>query len=313
MERGALSVASAGAKLSLLSGVIEEGASRPLLSQQRGVHMNRLRSLTFVIILVISSAAASAQLHVRARPAGNAKPAAAGQMVTLPYTVNDSAGNQWLIYQGGWIQQRSNPPVFSQSAMLQLNNNGVSNNNNQARLDEHTGEVVFDNMAVNVPSLTVTRRILVDQNESYVRYIDILKNSGQQDQSVNYMLQSNLNFGLTGSQFITEPGGKQRQLGWAAATQAGRSAVELFAGRGGKTIPQLNYQQGSNFIQAQMQVTIPAGKQIAIMHLHATCATPDAGIQQMTSLREARLLAGVSGELRRQIINFSGGGGYVGD
>ena len=92
----------------------------------------------------------------------------------------------WLIYQGGWMQQRSNPPVFSQSAMLQINSGPVnnSNNNNQARLDEHTGEIVFDNMTVNVPGVTVMRRILVDQNEAYVRYIDILKNSGQQDKAL---------------------------------------------------------------------------------------------------------------------------------
>src|SRR5882724_5262565 len=99
------------------------------------------RWFTIIFILAISQSA-FAQLHVRTRPAINAN--ANGQTVTLPYTVNDSAGNQWLIYQGGWIQQRSNPPVFSQGGMLQINNAAINNNNNnQARLDEHTGEVLF--------------------------------------------------------------------------------------------------------------------------------------------------------------------------
>ncbi|MGH7180299.1 MAG: hypothetical protein ACREJC_23170, partial [Tepidisphaeraceae bacterium] len=96
-------------------------------------------------------------------------------------------------------------------------------------------------------------------------------------------------------------------------TQAGRSAVEVFAGRGAKIVPTINWQVNNNFVQATMQLTIPANKQVAFMHLYTTAAGADAGGQFVTSLKEAKLLADVSPELRRSIVNFSSGAGYIGD
>ncbi len=62
-------------------------------------------------------------------------------------------------------------------------------NNNQARLDEKTGELVFENMDAN--GILVTRRVLVDREQGLVRYIDILKNSGAQAATVQVQVQSN--------------------------------------------------------------------------------------------------------------------------
>ncbi|CAN5704343.1 hypothetical protein BH09PLA1_BH09PLA1_08200 [soil metagenome] len=252
-------------------------------------------------------------LSFSAIAAPRVRPAPAAGMVNLPYTVTDTAGNQWMIYQGGWMQQRGNQPVYSQSAMLQINGNGIQNNTNQAKLEEKTGEVVFENMNSNVPGVTITRRVLVDAREGYLRYIDIFHNAAQQEQSLNYMIQSNLNFGVTAANYITEPGGKARQLGWAASTPAGRGAVELFAGKGAKVIPSLNWQQGSNFIQATLQLAIPPGKDIAIMHLHTTSLNPEAGAQAMLNLRESKILANVPAEIRRSIVNFNIGASFFGD
>ena len=56
---------------------------------------------------------------------------AAGGTVTLPYLVSESGGNQWRIFQGGWLQQQGNQPLYSQGAMLLINGNQVSQNNNE--------------------------------------------------------------------------------------------------------------------------------------------------------------------------------------
>ena len=246
--------------------------------------MSKLVSVAFVIAIVFS---------LRATAAPRVRPAPVAGMVNLPYNANDGMGNQWMFYQGGWMQQRGNQPVYSQSAMLTINGTQIQNTTNQAKIDEKTGEIVFENMNSNVPGVTITRRIFVDPREGYLRYIDIFRNSAQQEQSLAYTLQSNLNYGVTSANYITEPGGKARQLGWAAATPAGRGAVELFAGKGGKIIPTLNWQNGSNFIQANLQLTVPAGKDVALMHLHATSPTPEVGAQTMLGLREAKILANV--------------------
>lgn len=266
--------------------------------------MPRLLSIASIVVLLVHSSAIAAP---------RVRPVPAAGMVNLPYNANDGVGNQWMIYQGGWMQQRGNQPVYSQSAMLTINGAQIQNNTNQAKIDEKTGEIVFENMNSNVPGVTITRRIFVDAREGYLRYIDIFHNTAQQEQSLAYMLQSNLNYGVTSANYITEPGGKARQLGWAAATPAGRGAVEMFAGKGAKIIPTLNWQNGSNFIQANLQLAIPAGKDVALMHLHATTPTPEAGAQTMLALRESKILANVPAEVRRAIVNFNAGSAFLGD
>src|SRR4051812_26799407 len=75
----------------------------------------------------------------------------AGGFMQLPYSVTDSVGNQWTIYQNGMLQQRGNTPVYGQGAMLLINGENVQMNVNRARQDDKTGEVVFENgVAANV-------------------------------------------------------------------------------------------------------------------------------------------------------------------
>src|SRR5436190_19268084 len=141
------------------------------------------------------------QLAVRAATRPGRAAAGAGGQVNLPYTANDNTGNQWRIYQGGWLQQSGNMPVYSQGAMLTVNGAQPGMQNNMGRLDPDTGEVVLENMnAAN--GLSVTRRVLIDKERSFVRYIDIVRNTGAQEQTVNLQLNSNFNYGLRGGQNV---------------------------------------------------------------------------------------------------------------
>src|SRR5262245_49788152 len=111
-----------------------------------GVHMHP-RISTLMLILLGLSVPAYAQRAVAVRAPGT---------VTLPQTINDNSGNQWIIYQQGLMRQQGNMPLFGQAAMLTINGNQPSSNNNQARLDEKTGEYILENM--NSAGLQVTRR-----------------------------------------------------------------------------------------------------------------------------------------------------------
>src|SRR5689334_7235730 len=104
---------------------------------------------------------------------------AGGNMVSLPHQVTDSAGNPWAIYQGGWMQMQGNQQVYSQGAMLQINGQQVAIRSNQARLEDKTGEIIFENM--NAGGFGITRRVMVDREGNYVRYIDIFKNTQGQE------------------------------------------------------------------------------------------------------------------------------------
>src|SRR6185369_4561943 len=128
----------------------------------------------------------------------------------LPYSVNDSTGNQWMVYPGGWVQMQGNQPLFSQGGMLQINGNQPNFRNNMARLDDKTGEVIFENLNAN--GLQITRRILIDKENSYARYVDIIKNTQGQDQNVAVQLQSNMNFGIDTAQSIADPRRKDNTI-----------------------------------------------------------------------------------------------------
>src|SRR5687767_10246594 len=161
--------------------------------------MNRthLRILLAMLALAFTRPAADGQARRAVRPG-----VGPGGQVNLPYVVADSAGGQWRIYQGGWLQQSGNMPLYSQGAMIMVNGNQPNMNNNVARLDNETGEVVFENMQVQ--GFAVTRRVLVDKELAMVRYIDVVKNTTGQEQTVGLQFSSNFNYGLQNGQNIPD-------------------------------------------------------------------------------------------------------------
>src|SRR2546423_5515794 len=181
---------------------------------------------------------------------------AAGGMVQLPYSVSDAGGNQWMIYPGGWCQMQGNNPIFSQGAMIMINGGQPQVRNNQARLDDKTGEVIFENMTCN--GFTITRRVLIDKEAQYVRYIDIIKNPQAAEQNVNVQIQSNMNFGIDAGQNINDPRHKDNVIGFTTSNGNGRAVVEMYAGKGSKIAPAVTYQQGNPQVQANLQVPVPA-------------------------------------------------------
>src|SRR5687767_9112698 len=91
--------------------------------------------VAFVLASLASPLDAAAQLAVR----GRRPVVAGGGNVQLPHQVNDSQGNNWMIYQGGWIQMQGNQPLYSQGGIIQINNNQPNFRGNQAKQDEKTG------------------------------------------------------------------------------------------------------------------------------------------------------------------------------
>src|SRR5688500_307145 len=277
--------------------------------------MNRNRSLFPVLCLLAAILCPSTGFGDRAfgirrmiRPGGGGNRGPGN--VTLPYVVNDNSGNQWTIYQGGWLQQQGNTPIYGQAAMLTINGNQPQQNQNTGRLDE-SGELLIENLPVN--GLTVTRRIMANAEEGYIRYLDVIKNPGGAEQAVDVQLQSNVNYGVQAAQLVDDPKRKGQQLAWVAQTDAGRAALEVFAGKGSKLAPNIQWQQGNNQVTASMKLTIPAGKEVAIMHLHGTSASMDAGVEWVRALKEHALIAQLPRELRRALANFVTGQQLIGE
>src|SRR5262245_17959808 len=173
------------------------------------------RFFGILAILVITASALPAQ-EIEARVRRGFAVASMRGSQNLPYSTNDNDGNQWFLQQGGWLQSRGNMPLYSQGAMLMINGNQPNVQNNQARWDEKTGELLLENMKAG--QINVTRRIYFNKDESYVRYVDVLKNAQPQEQKVQFQIQTSTNYGINGAQMIADPKKPDVPLGWSAQT-----------------------------------------------------------------------------------------------
>ena len=270
--------------------------------------MSHRRHLAPIALFVLTMLTLASQVDAQAR---GRRPAASAGNVNLPHNVSDSQGNQWMIYQNGWIQMQGNQPLYSQGAVIQVNNNQPNFRGNQAKQDEKTGEIIFENMSV--AGFSVTRRILIDKEQAYARYIDIVKNNQQQEVTANIQIQSNFNFGVDQAATINDPRRKENQIAWSASNGNGRAVLEMYAGKGSKIVPSFNFQQGNTTIMGSMAVPIPAGKDVAIMHIHAVVGTPEQGETFVQNLREGRMLNTLPVDLRKKIVNFVTAQGFIGD
>src|SRR4051812_3162619 len=141
--------------------------------------------------------------------------------INLPYRSPqaDALGNTYFIYQGGWFRQQGNMPVYGEGGQLLVGGNQPSMNGNQARLEEN-GELVIENMQVQ--GATVTRRLLLNGPDGFIRVIDVFKNSGGQDLNLPITYRASLNYGLTSSQNVTDPRKAAQAIGVVATDGQGR-------------------------------------------------------------------------------------------
>jgi hypothetical protein len=272
------------------------------------MNRNRMRTAAALLASMFLMTAADGQV---AAPRRVMRPGvAAGGQVTLPYIVADNTGNQWRIYQGGWLQQAGNMPLYSQGAMLSVNGQQANMNQNVARLDAETGEVVFENMQVN--GLAITRRVLVDRESGLVRYIDLVKNTTQQEQQVALQLSSNFNYGLQNGQGVPDPKRKGQDVAWVGQTHAnGMAVIEVVAGKGAKVAPTIAGQVNNNVAVSSIQLSIKPGKEVGVLHLHGTAASLDAGVQIVNAIKEKDLLKSLPREIRKLLVNVATSQSFV--
>jgi hypothetical protein len=226
--------------------------------------------------------------------------AAGPGMVNLPYPAV-CGGDTWFVFGDGALRQQTGQPIYAEGARLSINGAIFSVPNNQAGLDAKTGELVLEDNALN--GFAVTRRILFDKTGAPVRYVDVIRNTMPRDQTVNVGLQTMLNFGISQSQVISDPKHKERSIAWAGMTNAGRAALEIYAG-GGKTAPSILNPPGGNVVQCSFNLTIPAGKEAAIVHEHLFVPSVEAAAKYVHDMNAASVMRTVSPELRKSVVNF---------
>jgi hypothetical protein len=265
----------------------------------------RLFSLIFLASVVLLAEAGQAQIRGAIRRRG-----AAGT-VNFPYQVSDGKGETWIVYQPSTIQMQANFPIYQQAAAITVSGN-QPNMQTAPRIDDKTGELIMDNLQVG--GFVLTRRILFNTDDGYMRVIDLVKNSTGGDQQLNLQLVSYV-FNPQSSQMIPDPKKGSQNIAWCAATGAGsnKAALDVYAGPGAKTVFTLDSQQGNNAIQASVNLTVQAGKEVAFAHFHMVTTSTEAGVQWVTGMKTGKLFADLPKEIRREIVNFRVSNSLLGD
>ncbi len=98
-----------------------------------------------------------------------------------------------------------------------------------------------------------------------------------------------------------------------AQTGAGAAVAEVFAGKNTKNPMRIEWQNGNNVVSGTIQLTIPAGKEVAVAHLHAIQPTQDAAATWVRNLKESDILKSLPHDIRKLIVNFAGTQGMIGD
>ncbi len=91
--------------------------------------------------------------------------------------------------------------------------------------------------------------------------------------------------------------------------------VEMYAGKGSKVAPTISSPQGNNTVQANLRDRNPCRQgSCALVHIlrHRT-ATPEQGVQFVQQFKESKLMASLPPELRKIVVNFNAGQGFIGD
>ena len=235
-----------------------------------------------------------------------------GGTVNLPYSIQDKGGNQWMIYQNGWFRQNGNQPVYGQGGQLMVDGNNPNMNGNQAKVDADTGEIVLENMQSN--NVSVTRRVKVSPDDGSLRIIDVFKPNGNAEVTLNVNIQTSLNFGVQTAESVKDDKEKDLVIGWAAMTHGNRAAMEWFGGADKAPVkPEVNWQQGNNMVAASYSITIPAGKQAAIVHVHQTTGTQQQAADMIQKVDVRELLADVPKDLRKSIVNVRATSNFLAD
>jgi hypothetical protein len=118
----------------------------------------------------------------------------------------------------------------------------------------------------------------------------VFKNATGQEQNLNVLLSSSMNYGINTAQSVADPKRKDQNFAWVAQTSGNAAVMEVFAGKNAKTPMAINYQQGNNQVSASFQAKLAAGKEIALMHLHAVQPNQEAAAQFALKLKESDLL-----------------------
>ncbi len=251
------------------------------------------------------------------RAAARADDKPAEQLVRANYrSVNDSMGFRWDVNSYGMINDGSDD-CFDGALRLDVNGSQFYCSNNAMMTSDGKEYVLSRKMS----GMNVTRRIRIDTERSFVRYLEIFENTKNSAATVRVDLRTSL--GNTYQQVVTNTGSVfsgifgKKDCGILAMVNSGSrpSVMHVLRHPKGKVQPAVTMSDQRNFIFT-FNLSLKAGEKAAVMHLVAqrrgvsASTAPDAFKKLYARNRLVRI--DVPKDLKKLVLNFRSWGGAEG-
>ena len=230
----------------------------------------------------------------------------AGRAVSSSWTVTDSAGFRWDIYLNyGQVNDGTND-AYDGGMQLQISGSTMSVSE-QGRLSKAGNEVEIGPWRSG--SVNVYRRIYVDKQIGYCRWIDMFENTSTTAQTLTLRYYSNMG-ASTQSTFTTSGQSNLTEKDWGIVTGSSSGSrpavVHIFATKNAKIRPSFQFRTGDDNLYYNHTLKIPPKKTVALCFIEAQRSPMSVAQKFLQEFKVEHELKKVPAALRRIILNMGG-------
>ncbi|MBI5723400.1 MAG: hypothetical protein HZA50_05535 [Planctomycetes bacterium] len=233
---------------------------------------------------------------------------------TSPWQINDGAGFRWDIYNNGMVNNGTNN-AYSGGMKLSTGAGEFSGSSDSATISKDGREIELSPCNLG-NSIRIWRRIYIEPGKNgYCRWIDVFENTSGENQNLQVDYRNSFGFSCD---FIQTTGGKDEMTpkDWGLVTgnpEGQRSyVVQFFASSSSKIKPSVDVQKDNQTVSYSYSLELPPGKMAAVCIIHAQRKNQEEAVKLLSQLDLGIELAKVPDDLRKLIVNMSGGGMTVG-
>ncbi len=192
-----------------------------------------------------------------------------GKSQSFVWTVTDGHGYRWDINHNGTVGDGTSD-AYDGGMRIDVNNSsfswGRNGQMNKAGDEVEVGPWQYGN-------LKISRRVYVDKKAGYCRWIDIFENSTASDQAVSIRYYTDMGGSILMSHTTSGKATVQEE-DWGFVTgyrdSSSRPAVvHVFASKGAKVMPRVQFQRNSDNVYYYFNITVPANKAVALCFFEA--------------------------------------------
>jgi hypothetical protein len=221
-----------------------------------------------------------------------------------PWVRTDTQGFKWDINYNGTVND-GNSDAYDGGMSLRLSGNTIPNGSRPADVSKNNQELILNSQRWN--SVQVTRRIYVDSEGAYCRWIDVFENTSDKSITLNVEYYTNLGSSI---RTISSTSGNSAVLpadyGFVTSSSSSSrpAVVHLYASPISPLKPTVQMKTGSDSVFYRFKLVIPGKETKALCIFHMQRPNHSAGVTAMKEFSFGAALTKIPPEVGLFIANM---------